>query len=226
MNRVAGIVRTHLTDRWTWVFLPWVILSISFICNLLIGGMSGDVIYTGGIASIYVYMFLLGVMSLGQTFPFLIGFSVRRKDYFIGTIATITIISIASSILLLLLGFIENQTDGWGVNLHFFHLPYLSDGSIFARAWILFSVMINIFFSGFAISSIHRKFGRNGLYLFFIVLSVVTTFSVYLISMYGKWKAILDWFADISSVQLASGLFVLTLIYIGVSYLLLRKATV
>lgn len=226
MNRVAGIVRTHLTDKWTWIFLPWVILSISFICNVIIGGMSGDKIYTGGMASIYVYMFVLGIISIGQTFPFIIGFSVRRKDYFLGTAATITLISIASSFLLLLLGFIETQSDGWGVNLHFFHLPYLSDGPIFTRVWVLFSIMINVFFSGFAISCIHRKFGSNGLYLFFIVLSVVITFSSYLITMYGKWKAILDWFAEISVVQLANGLFVLTLIYVGISYLLLRKATV
>ncbi len=226
MNRVAGIIRTHLTDKWSWLFLPWIILMSSFFCNLVIAGAAGDKIYTGGLASIFIYMLVLGILSVGQTFPFIIGFGARRKDYFLGTTATITIISIAASVILLLVGYIETQTDGWGVDLHFFHLPYVSDGNVITRTWVLFSFMINFFFMGFTISCIHRKFGRNGLYAFFILAAIIITLSVYLISSYGNWDAIFDWFAETSAAQFASGMFILTLVYIGLSYLMLRKATV
>jgi len=226
MNRVAGIVRTHLTDKWSWTIIPWVILASSFVCNLIIGGLSNDKIYTGGLASIFVYMLVLGIVSVGQTFPFLIGLSVRRKDYFLGTTATIAIISVISAIVLILIGFIEQQSNQWGVGLYFFKVPYLTDGPLLEQFWILFNLMINLFFCGFIISSIHRRFGRNGLYLFFIILSVVLTVSIYLISLYEKWNELFEWFADISVIELASGVFMLTLIYIGISYLLLRRASI
>jgi hypothetical protein len=192
----------------------------------LIAGSAEDKIYTGGVASIFIYMMVLGITSVGQTFPFLIGFGARRKDYFLGTTATITIISIASSFILLLLGYIEMQSEGWGVELHFFHLPYIGDGSVLSRTWVLFSFMIHLFFLGFAISCIHRKFGRNGLYAFFILTGIILTLSSYLITQYGDWKAIIDWFGETSAAQIASGSFVLTLVYVWFSYLMLRKATV
>ncbi|WP_239614841.1 hypothetical protein [Cohnella mopanensis] len=226
MNRVIGIVRTHLADRWAWLVLPWVIMGMSFVCNLIIGSLADDKIYTGGLASIYVYLFVLGIVTVGQTFPFIIGFGARRKDYFLGTIASITIISVLSAIVLIILGYIERQTGYWGVGLYFFNVRYLSDGPILERFWVYFTMMINLYFCGFAISSIHRKFGRNGVFFFFIGLGVVLTAASYFISKYDKWKAIIDWFADLAVIELANGLFVGTLICILVSYVLLRKATV
>lgn len=226
MNRVAGIIRTHLTDKLSWTIIPWAVLASSFVCNLIIGGVSDDKIYTGGLASIFVYMLVLGITSIGQTFPFLIGLSVRRKDYFLGTTATVVIISVVSAIVLILIGFIEQQSNQWGVDLYFFKVPYLTDGPLLEQFWIFFNLMINLFFCGFIIASIHRRFGRNGLYFFFIILSLVITASVYLITWNKKWKVLLDWLADITVIELASGLLVLTLIYIGLSYLLLRKATI
>ncbi|RED63791.1 hypothetical protein [Cohnella lupini] len=225
MNRVAGIIRTHLTDRWSWLFLPWIVLLSSFVCNLIIA-TAGDEIYTGGLASIFIYMMVIGIVSVGQTFPFLIGFGARRKDYFLGTTATIGIIGIASSFILLLMGYIETRSEGWGLKLHFFDLPYISDGNVLARVWVLFNFMLHFFFLGFVISCIHRKFGRNGLYILFILSGIIITVSLYLINSYGSWDAIFDWFADISAAQLASGMFVVTLVYVILSYLMLRRATV
>lgn len=226
MNRVVGIIKTHLADKLTWLILPWLILGISFACNLIVGSLADEKIYTGGLASIYIYMLVVGIGSVGQTFPFLIGFCTRRKDYFLGTAATIAIISFLSAIVLLLIGYVERETGQWGMELYFFNVKYLSDGPLLERFWILFTLMINLFFCGFAISSIHRKFGRNGLYFFFIALSVVMTVASYLITLNEKWKPIFGWMADISVMELANGLFLGTLIYVLFSYLLLRRATV
>jgi len=226
MNKIAGIVKTHLADRWSWSILPWLILGISFCANLIIGGVSGDEIKTGGLASIYVYMFVLGIVSVGQTFPFLIGFGARRKDFFLGTTATILAIGVLSVILLLVLGWIESSTDYWGIGLQYFNVEYLTDGPLAERFWILFILMIHLFFSGFAIACIYRRFGRNGLYYFFGALGLILTCTFYLIGMNDKWKAVFDWFADVSVFELANGLFVATLLYVAFSYLMLRRATV
>ncbi len=225
MNRVAGIVKTHLTDKFSWLILPWIILGSSFIINLIIGSLIGDEIKTGGLASIFVYMLVIGIVSVGQTFPFLISFGARRKDYFFGTTATAALVSIGSAILLLLIGFVERATDHWGMGLHFFDISYFADGSPLAQLWIFFSVMMNLFFCGFTVAAIYRKVGRNGLFGVFIVLTLALTCAFYLITYFDNWKPILDWFMGTSVLELVNWLLVSTLIYIALSYGLLRKAS-
>lgn len=228
MNRISGVIRTHFTDRFGWFFLPWIIIMSSFFINLIVSGTIGEEIYTGGLVSIHIYMLVLGIVNVVQTFPFIIGFGVRRKDYFAGTIASIAIISIAYGIVLWALGYIENDiTGGWGTKLHFFHLPYISEGSAVGQIWFQASLMFHLFFLGFMISCIYRRFGRAGTYTFFISLFLLLTITAFLISFYEMWKDILDWFKyiSISATELASILFLISLIYLLFSHLLLRRAT-
>ncbi|MFC5470582.1 hypothetical protein ACFPPD_17965 [Cohnella suwonensis] len=226
MSKPFGIVKTYLTDKWSWVALPWVILFSSFSINLLLAGSIGDEMTTGGLASIFIYTFVLGIISLSQTFPFIIGFGARRKDYFAGTAATISIVGACSSVALAVLAWIERQSDGWGVHLHFFSLPYFSDGSTPMTALFFFGAMTNLFFAGFVISSIHRKFGRNGLFLFFALIGLALTATFYLLSYYEGWQMLGDWLDGGTLLQLTGTLLAITFVYGAASYALLRRATV
>lgn len=228
MNRIAGVMKTQLRDRFGWIFLPWIIMLSSFVVNLIIGYMiQDDSYYTGGLASIYVYTLVLGIMSVIQTFPFVLGFGVRRKDYFWGTAASISAVSAVSAFALWLLSFVENKlTGGWGVNMHFFHLPYISDGMPISQIWVSFSLMIHVFFLGFIISCIYRRLGRVGLYTFFILLLMIITVASYLFTYYNIWGTIGNWLAGFNSVEVASGLFGISLLYALIAYLLLRRSTV
>lgn len=227
MNRVSGIVRMYMRDK-TFLMTPWLIVSISFLANLTIGYLFRDEpIYTGGIASIYIYMLVMGLVLLPQTFPFAIGLSTRRTDYFWGTTATITGTSVVFSIVLLLLSLIESKlTGGWGVDLHFFHLPYFNDGPAWAQLWIFFALLMNMFFLGFAISSVHRRFGKSGLWIFMIAAFVVVTVALFLCGYYGWWGDIFSWLAAQTAFQLSLWMFALAVLYAIVAYMLLRKATV
>jgi hypothetical protein len=226
MSRVTGIVKTHLTDRLSWLMLPWIILGSSFAVNVIIGSLIDEEIKTGGLASIFIYMMVIGIVSVGQTYPFLISFGARRKDYFLGTSATIALVSVGTAIALLLAGYVERVTDYWGIGLHFFAVPYLTDGSLLSQFWIFFILMMNLFFCGFAIGAVYRKVGRNGLFGVFIVLGLALTIAFYLTTYFDKWASVLDWVVCISVLELANGLLVLTLVYVAASYGLLRKATV
>ena len=131
MNRIASVMVMHSRDRLTWFFLPWIVVGSSFTVNVFIALLLGSktAIYTGGLSSIYIYMLSVGAITVGGTFPFALGFSTRRRDYFLGTIAQAIAVSAAWAILLWLLSFIEDKLiRNWGVDLHFFHLPYLSNG--------------------------------------------------------------------------------------------------
>lgn len=228
MNRIASVMKIHFRDRWMWLIVPWgFVLLPSFIVNYVISFFLSEPLYTGGLSSIYIYMMIAGVLTLHQTFPFAIGLSVRRTDYFLGTIAAVVANSALLTIVLFVFSTAEHDwTTRWGTDLHFFHLPHVHDGSPIELIVMSFAVLMHLFFLGFAISGVHRRFGAIGLYTFFALLLVSLTVVGFLGTYYEWWGRIFGWLAEHSAFQLAMWTVPVTVFYVIASYLLLRKATV
>lgn len=227
MNRVSSVIRMHLKDRLGWFILPWVILGSSFVVNLGIAAFVEEPITTGGLASIYIYMLVAGIVSLVQTYAFAVGFTVRRQDYVLGTFATMIGLSAYSAIVLMVLAAIEKETS-WGVDLNFFNLGYLSEGNVLTQWWVHFGLMLHMLVGGFVISSIYRKFGKNGMFTFFIGLSLILSVVIFIVSANDGWEAIGRWLRDNppTAAELSTYLFPFTVIFGFASHLLLRKANV
>ncbi|WP_442602338.1 hypothetical protein [Paenibacillus sp. KN14-4R] len=229
MNRVLRIVNMHVQEKMGWFYLPLIILFSSFAINLLVGvSMKNEEGFSsGGIASIFVYVLIIGVMVLAQTFPMAIGFSARRKDYFWGTSLMGFLVCLGFSLVVFLLAIIEGRwTEGWGVNLHFFNLPFISQLPLIQLFAVFFIIMLHQFFLGFVFSIIYKRVGRNGMFFFFIGLGLVLTLGVLLISSNHLWGNIYDFLIQNSVFDIALWLIPLLAIYMAVSYTLLRKATV
>lgn len=227
MNHTVGMLKMHFKDKWIWLFMPWLILLSSFIVNVIIAFFIDEPMYTGGLASIFIYMLIIGSVVLVQTFPFALGFSQRRTDYFIGTSFMAIIISAIFSLLLFLLSITEgNLTGGWGLELYFFHLPYLNDGTGFEQLWMYFVSILHMFYSGFIISSIFRRFGRNGLIIFAAVIFILISVCTLLITYNQWWGHIISWITDHTAFELALWTMPLTLLYALLSFWMLRRSTV
>ncbi|MDF2815757.1 MAG: hypothetical protein K0Q81_1957 [Paenibacillus sp.] len=228
MNPITGVMRMHLRDKWSWLILPWLILGSSFIINVIVGLLVNEEagIYSGGIASIFVYNFVLGIMILPETFAFALGISIRRKDYFLGTTVTVVLMSTLIAGCLLILTLLEKATGGWGSKLHFFHLPYLSDGNFLQTLWIFFILMLFNMYGGLFISSIHRRFGKTALLLFFFGISLLLSLFIFMCIYYGWWRTIWDWISGYSAVQYATWMGLAAIGFAVLSYLLLRRSTV
>ncbi len=229
MNRIAGVIAMHARDEESWFFVPWGIVGSSFAINLLIALFLGGktALYTGGLASIYIYMLVAGVITLKESFPFALGFSVRRSDYFLGTAALAAAVSAAWAILLLLLSLVESQViRNWGVNLHFFHLPYFSDASLLGQFWTYFVGMLLMYCLGMVTASVHQRFSRMGVYIFAgVSLGLASIFSI-VATYWNWWGAIFNWLAQQSAVTLALWLAPVVVLCAFASYALLRRATV
>jgi hypothetical protein len=229
MNRVANIIAMHSKDKLSWFFLPWIIVGSSFFINvaiaILVGGKSP--IYTGGMSSIYIYMLIAGSLSVAGGFPFVLGFSGRRSDYFLGTTALAAVVSATWAVLLWMLSIIEgNIFPSWGLDLHFFHLPYLSDGSPAAQLWVFFVVMLFMFFLGFFPGSVYQRFGRSGMYVLFGISGVALTLLSFASTYWNWWPSIFNWFAHETALDLAWWMLPIIGVSALASYALLRKATV
>lgn len=229
MNRITSVIKMHSRNKFTWFFFPWIILLSSFVINLFISFLIGGktAIYTGGLASIYLYMLVVGIVTLRDSLPFALGFSVRRTDYFLGTVGMVAAVSAVTAILLLLLSLTESELiRGWGVELHFFHLPYVNDGPLIGQLWIYFVVMVHMYFLGFAIASVYQRFGRIGMYVFFIAAFLLVSVCTYAFTYFNWWGDIFRSLSQYSAFELASWMVLAIAAYALVSYELLRKATV
>jgi hypothetical protein len=231
MNRLTGAMKLHMAgdSKFAWFLMPWGILFSSFIINVAIGVLAGGkvAIYTGGLSSIYIYMLIGVIVAVNTTFHFALGLSVRRTDYFLSTTIILTAISAIDAILLQTFALLEkNVFNGWGIQLHFFSLPYLNDGSVIEQFLIFFIVMLNMCFLGFVISSFYRRFGLPGLTVLGTLLLLITSVGGFACTYFNWWSDIFNWLGQTTAFQLALWLVPFTLVYLVCSYLLLRKATV
>jgi len=227
MNAVRTVIKMH-TSTLTWFFLPSALL-IQFLSTLIVilmirffGGKTP--IYPGGLVSICVLMFLLGIVSLNDTFSFALGWSCRRTDYVLGTTVMAVAVSAVAAVLWLLFSRLEIVTGGWGVELHYFHLPYLNDGSLIEQLCIYFVVIANMYFLGFVIGSIYRRFGRAGTLIFLLIVFLLMSIFSFVWTYLRWWGAFFHWFSQFTAFELALLLLPLTAFYLLVSYLLLRRA--
>jgi hypothetical protein len=210
-----------------WFAIPWAILGANFAINALIAlSLSNDeTINTGAIASIFVYAFVAGTLTLKETFPFAIGLSIRRKDYFLGTALTVIIVNVISAIALTVLSVIEQATDGWNVNLHLFKIGFLNDLPVIGILGVNVIMLIHSFFLGFVISSLHRRFGGMSMYIFFTAMLLIGTIGSYTMTHYDLWIDLGKWIAD-QYLNLFWWLIPLVVLYSLISYGLLRRAAV
>lgn len=227
MNPVFAIVNMHFRNKAMWFVVPWATLAGSFVINLIICYIASTEtgLYTGGISSIYAVMLVAGVMSMQQTFSFALGLSVRRTDYFLGTLIMAGISSVISAVFLVAFSFIEAATNGWGVRLHFFHLPYLSSGSAGSQFWTFSVLMLYVYFLGLLVSSIHRRFGWMGLLAVALLFLAATSLTSVIITTHNGWGEVFRWFSQHTAPALATYLWPLIACFVLISYVALRRTT-
>jgi hypothetical protein len=225
MNRISVVMKMYAKDKPTWFIVPWGVLSLIFILNWIISSLIEQPMYTGGLSYFLIYFMVVGITSLVYTFPFALSFSVRRKDYFIGTIAMIVSVSAFCSIILTLLALVEKSLHGWGTDLHFFALPYLSDGSFLEQLWIYFASLLHLFFLGSVIAGIYLRFSGKGVYVFFTILLLISTVISFLASRNGWWVDMFTWFKVQTAFEVATWMGLVAIIYALATFFLLRKAT-
>lgn len=226
MKRISGVMALHTRNHSFW--LPSVfVLGAAFVINVVIGLLMGGsvTIYTGALASLYVYMLIAGAMIVKDTFPFALGMSVRRADYFVGTTAIALAVCVAWAVVLQLFVLIESQlTNGWGVGLHFFDVPYLSEGPMLARLWAYFAPLLFMYIVGFALACLYQRFGSVGLNLFFLATLVLSTIGLFVVGYNQWWGEIFGWLSRQTAAGLALWLIPIIVGSALWAYLLLRKA--
>ncbi len=232
MNAVRTVVKMHTRDpliwfSWSWGMLIQLLLTLIVVLMIrLLGGGGKTSVYAGGggLVVICAIMFVVGIVTVNDTFPFALGFSVRRTDYVLGTTVMAVAVSAGAAVLLLLCSLLERVTGGLGVELHYFNPPYLNDSSLIEQLCISFVFIANMYFLGFVIGSIYQRFGRAGTLFFLLVVFLLMSIFSFVWAYLRWWGAFFHWFSQYTAFELALLLLPVTAFYLLVSYLLLRRA--
>ena len=237
VGRIINVVRLHLANPWTTIFMPWIVLFAVFLANLAIwwiiytaaGGATDPEVteglqYSGATSWIFVYMIVVAAQAMSVTFPFALGFGVTRRDFYLGSAVTFVLLSAMYSIGMTVLSVVEDATNGWGIGGRMFSAVYFGD-SWPQRLFIYFAIFLFFFFVGAAIASIWVRWRATGLTVFFIALGALTVASVALVTFTANWASVGGFFLRAGFIGSFAWSLVLTALAAVTGFVLLRRAT-
>ena len=240
-NRILSIVRLHLVNRYSVFVVPWLIMAVIFLVNLAIWWIIAASVtdeagradaqdgleYSGAAFYIFVYMLVLGIQAVAYTFPFALGFSVTRRDFWLGSALTFVFLSAAYSAVLTVLATIEVATNGWGLGGTMFASYYFggADASWIERFGLYFATYLFFYFVGASIATIYQRWRNNGMLAVFGTLGLALIASIALVSFTSSWPAVGAWFDTNGPSGVIAWSLVPTVVAAITGYFILRRAT-
>jgi hypothetical protein len=200
-SRIVTVARLHLVDRFSYTWLVWGVLTFTFLVNYAlfaaIGPFQEDGSYTGALLAIYIFMIIIGIQAATRFLPFALTLGVSRRTYYLGTVALVVGLCAAYAGLLTVLWWVEGLTDGWGIRMNFFRVPWILDGPWYQVLLTNFVLLSLIFLAGLLFGLIHRRFGTIGMVLFGAVLVLVLLGVVLVVTWQRWWPQVGNVLADL-----------------------------
>ncbi len=236
-RRIWRIVRLNLVNKMTTIWLPVMIMTFIWIVNYAIWwiiwaatppAQRAEALdhtqYSGAGFYIFIYMLVVGVTIIAMTFPFALGYSVTRRDFYLGTSLTFGLLAAGYSIAFTLLAYIEEWTNGWGIGGHLFTSIYFGD-TLWERLFTVFVGLLFCFFLGSTSAIVFTRWKVNGLLTAMAILVIILLGAVALITFTNNWPAVGDWFVSAGPVGVVAWLLVPTAVGAVAGFFLLRRAT-
>jgi hypothetical protein len=240
ISRITRIVKLNMTNPWTTIVMPWLVLfaifALSWAIWLIIylnadpadrGEISDGTQYSGASWWIFVYMLVVAVQAMNLTFPLALGYGVTRRDFYLGSALTFVLLSAMWAVGLTILSVIEEATNGWGIGGTMFTSLYFGgDGAEWwQRTAIYFLLMLFFFFVGAAVAAMYVRWRMYGLISFFFVLGLLLVGAIALITSTQSWPAVGEFFVVNQALGVAIWSLVPTAVAGIAGFFILRRAT-
>ncbi len=231
MSTLINIPRYHLVQRFNYVVLPVVIVTFVFLVDVLIleltpAGHGGGNRYVGGLASIVVLLFVFGLQSMARALPFGLALGASRRTYFSGTALLALGLGVIGGVAIAVLQEVERATDGWGISMGFFRVPYLLDGPWYLTLVTALVLLTLGFVFGMWFGLVYRRWNLLGL-VAFIAAGVTVLLAGALIATWSHaWPSIGHFFTTLSASGLTGLLAALTAVLVAGGYATMRHVTV
>lgn len=209
---LVNVVRYHLVDWRNYVLLPWAIMALSLVVNLIIFGVvaSGSrENYSGGLLSIYAVEFVIGVVSMTRYLPYGLSLGLSRRTYYAGTALTIGVVGVVYATVLTLFQVLEGATGGWGLRIHLFRVAWMLDGPWYVSWLTLFVALVLVFLYGMWYGLVYKRWNLFGLALFGSAQVIVLLGVAVLLSLTDQWPAVWSFFGTLTAIGFTGVLAVL-----------------
>ncbi|WP_232668676.1 hypothetical protein [Pseudonocardia sp. TRM90224] len=230
MKHVIDVVRIQTVN---WIGLlawPVAILGLTFVINFTLFGLLGnqtstDNRTTGALISIYIVMAISHLQSITQVFPFAMGLSVTRRTFYAATALVVAGQAAIFGVALTLFMLLEQLTNGWGISMRFFSLPFLVQDNLVLQFLVFTVPFIALSAIGVFGGVVFKRWGQSGVYVMGIGASLVVFAAVVLITLGQLWPAVGSFFATTPTVALLAGYPLLIAVVLGAGgYLAIRRA--
>ncbi|GAA1746299.1 hypothetical protein [Kocuria aegyptia] len=227
-HRTLNVVRLQFVNTQTFVWVPALVLGGAWVITLLIywivqsaGGT--DVKIGGGSQAPLWYFLVVGVQAMTLTFPFSQAMSLTRREFYLGSLAAAAVSGLGMSLVFVLLGLIEQATNGYGMNGYFAYLDWVWEAGPLAAGLTYFVATMLFFIIGFWFATIFKRFGTATLVIVMLGIALVLVGLIAFVTRQQAWPQIGSWLAGTGSLGLTMwAVLVSALLAIG-SYLTLRR---
>ena len=209
MKRILDVARLHTVAWVSQLAWSWGIMGSSLAVNILLFASIDEAApgktTTGGLSSLYIVCAIAAAVSISQMFPFALGMGVTRRTFYLATTLVNVVQAVVYGALLYLLNLIEGATNGFGIELHFFRVPYVdvSNGLLQIAVYAVPFLLLN-FLSIFA-AVWYVRFGMNGLFATGAAAILVLGLLAALITWQGWWGDIWQWLSSQHQASLLVG---------------------
>jgi hypothetical protein len=239
ISRITRIVKLNLTNPWTTIILPWLIIGAIFALSygiwlIIFANISAEdasnagegMQYSGASSWIFVYMMVIAVQAMNLTFPLALGYGVTRRDFYLGSSLTFVLLSAMYAVGLTILATIEEATNGWGLGGRMFTAIYFGGDDVvwWSRLLTFFFILLFFFFLGASVATLYVRWKANGLVAYFLALGVLAVGAVAFLTYTDNWGLVGD-FLSLGALGVSAWLLVPTALAGIAGYLVLRRAT-
>lgn len=198
ITRALAVSRIHTVAWPLLVAWPIGILAVAFAIPWAIFAIvqTGESNFTGSVSALLGVALAFYIGAMTQTFPFALGMSVTRRDYFAATLLVALAQVVGFGVMLWALSAIETATGGWGVDMVMFGIPNIFTSNPIVQLATYLAVLALIAGIGLLIGALHRRWGVTGLYSVGAGLLVTLGLAAILVTWQGWWPAVGSWFAD------------------------------
>jgi hypothetical protein len=243
MSDLVRVVRYHMVKPVLFTLVPWASTAFAFLVCMCVFALvpvshhemltanglvsvPNDNRYTGAVAILFVFAFVTGVTSIGRSLPFGLMLGMSRRSYYTGTALLGITLALVNAVALTVLQAIENATNGWGLQGHFFRVPYILDGPWYATLLTSFVCLAGLFVYGMWYGTVYRRWGTIGVVVFAAAQVLVVLAGVAGTSLAGGWSGVGGFFTGLTGLGLTGVVAVLSVILLVGGHATIRRATV
>ena len=230
VNRYRDVVRYHLVQRFNYAILPWAVLAFVFLVDVAViemtpAGHSAHR-WVGGLASVFVIGFVLGIQSAHRSLPFALALGLSRRTYYLGTALLAVALAAIVGVIAVVGQEVERATGGWGINMGFFRVPYILNGPWYSTWLTSFVVLTFLYVYGMWVGLVYRRWNLIGTVAFVAAQVTVLVIAAIVVTGSHAWHRVGHFFTTVGAGGLTGLLAGLAVVLLVGGFATMRRVTV